>query len=138
MYATEQDIIDRYSDDELLIAFDRDGSGMADPGAVTRALTDASSMIDAYLTARYQLPLQTVPDILVPVCVDIALYKGSISTAQTDEKRQRYQDAIKLLDKVAQGLIKLGLDPETAPSQQADILLDAPGKLFGRDTLERF
>ena len=113
-YATEQDIIDRYSQDELYLAFDRDGDGALDAGAVTKALADASAEIDGYLVGRYNLPLAAAPAILTGLAVDIALYKGSVSTTQTEEKRQRYEDAVRYLTKVAEGKISLGIEK---PSQ---------------------
>ena len=121
-YAAVQDIIDRYSEDELSLAFDRDIDDPIDSAeaeaartaAAIRALTDSSAEIDGYLVGRYSLPLASAPAILTSLAVDIALYKGSANTVVTEEKRTRYDDAISYLNKVAQGKISLGIEK---PSQ---------------------
>lgn len=138
MYATEQDIIDRYGSDTLLIAFDRDNSGAVDASAVERALNDAQSEIDGYLSGVESLPLANPPALLTRLAVDIALYQGSSSTAQTDEKRTRYEDVISYLRRVAAGTIKL-VKPETAPTTVSDTAaVSAPAQVFTPDRLDRF
>lgn len=59
-YATRQDIIDRYGEDELIVAADHDEDGVADATVVEQGLADASDEIDAYLAGRYTLPLAVV------------------------------------------------------------------------------
>ena len=48
MYATAQDIIDRYTLDELIIAADFNGDGAYDSVPVDRALNDASVGSDGW------------------------------------------------------------------------------------------
>ncbi|KJS28559.1 MAG: hypothetical protein VR64_24005 [Desulfatitalea sp. BRH_c12] len=132
MYATEQDIIDRYSAEQLLITFDRDASGAVDPDAVARALADASDEIDGYLSGRYRLPLAVPPRILTFMAVDIALYKGSVETTVTEERRTRYKDAIAFLTRVAKGEIQLFSDDPNAPQGGSGASFSADGRLFTR------
>lgn len=133
-YAVQQDIVDRYGTDALYVAFDRDNSGVLDTDAVARSLSDSSEEIDTYLVGRYPLPLATVPKILTFTCVDIALYKGSNAAAVTEEKRTRYEDAIKLLTKIAKGEISLGLEkPDQGGKGGASFA--ASERRFSRDTL---
>lgn len=113
-YATQADIIEQYSEAELVIASDHDGDGLADTEVVERALDAAANEIDTYLAVRYPLPLATVPAILKPLSVDIALYKMSTGTAVTDEKRRRYEDALRLLTRIAEGKITFGLEQPSA------------------------
>lgn len=138
MYATQQDIIELYGSDELHLAFDRDGSGTVDPGAVDAALQRAGDEIDTYLAAVVELPLATVPAVLKQLCVDIALYKGSVGPAQTDEKRTRYEDATRLLRDLAAGRASLNLPAREQPEPRDGVGVDAPDKLFGRDVLELY
>jgi phage gp36-like protein len=72
MYATMQDIIDRYGEDELIVAADHDEDGSADTVVVEQGLSDASDEIDVYIGERYPLPLAAVPSVLKRLCVDMA------------------------------------------------------------------
>lgn len=111
-YAVQQDIVDRYGEDELYATFDRDNDGTLDTNAVDKALQDASDEIDGYLLGIIgsdRLPLSDPPKILVFQCIDIALYKGSVGAAISEEKRQRYEDAVKFLTMISKGSISIGL-----------------------------
>ncbi len=141
MYATVQDIIDRYSEDQLVIVFDRDGDGVVDvngaeENVAEKALADASEEIDGYLAGRYSLPLSTVPKILVFFCVDIAMYKGSVETVVSEEKRTRYKDAIAFLMMVAQGKIQLFASDPSAPQGGSGAMFTAGERLLTRDTMK--
>lgn len=94
IYATHADIIAAYGEDALWVA-DRDDDALVDEGVTAAALEGASAEIDAYLAARYPLPLAEAPLVLRRPCVDIAVYRLSgDGGALTDEKRRRYEDAI--------------------------------------------
>jgi phage gp36-like protein len=109
-YATQADLQERYSEDDLLIIADRDMDNQLDADVITQALEDASAEIDGWIAARYTMPLPTVPDILVRLCADIAVYRLSVDAAQaTDERRQRYEDAIKFLKALSKGDASLGM-----------------------------
>ncbi|MDH5525215.1 MAG: DUF1320 domain-containing protein [Desulfobulbaceae bacterium] len=135
MYATQQDIVDRYGEDELYVVFDRDGDGVLDANAIDQALSDATEEINGYLAGRYSIPLATVPGNLKTLCIDIALYKGSSSTALTEEKRQRYEDAVKYLTKVAEGKVSLGIEKQEAGGSSGASFV-GNGRLFSRDSLK--
>ena len=138
-YAVAQDIIDKYGETELIIAADHNGTGVADPEVVTRGIDDAGDEIDTYIGTAYSLPLANVPPILKPLCIDIALYKMSTGTAITDEKRRRYEDAIKILDKIAKGIIKLGLPTgEEPPAKGGGASFVANERQFSREKLEGY
>lgn len=141
MYATISDIIDRYSEEQLLLAFDRDGDGEVDENdaeesVADKALSDASEEIDGYLAGRYSLPLSTVPKILTFFCVDIAIYKGSVETAVSEEKRKRYDDAIKFLGLVAQGKIQLFASDPSAPQGGSGATFSGGTRIFTRDSMK--
>ena len=66
MYATRQDMISRFGEEEIRLLTDRDGSAGAIVDAVLdQVLADASAEIDGYIGGRYRLPLVTVPQILL-------------------------------------------------------------------------
>ncbi|HEV2675273.1 MAG TPA: phage protein Gp36 family protein [Aliidongia sp.] len=110
-YATQEDLVARFSEAELIDQSDRENSGAIDPVRVGQALADASARIDGYLADRYQLPLATVPAALVPLCCDMARYL--LADHPTEQMRLRWEDALAWLDKVAQGRYGLGLDAQS-------------------------
>ena len=131
-YATQQDIIDRYSLDELLILTDRDQDDQPDTAVVDRALADATAEIDTYLAARYQVPLSSVPDVLLRLCVDIAIYRLSTDRAGgTEERRKRYEDATAMLRLIAKGEVSLGL-PTPPKSSNGAVLVVGSERKFKR------
>jgi phage gp36-like protein len=138
MYANEQDIIDKYGAEALVITADHDGDGVADPAVVARGLSDAGDEINTYIGSRYPLPLTYAPPILKPLCIDIALYKMSVGITVTDEKRLRYEDALKLLVKIAEGKITLGLPAVEQPVANDGIHISRATPVLTKDVLETY
>jgi phage gp36-like protein len=135
MYATQQDIVDRYGQDLLLLIADRDADAVIDVDVVTRALTDATAEIDTYLAAKYELPLPSVPEVLVRLCVDVVVYRlSSEADAATEERRIRYDDAIALLRRIASGEVSLGL-PDPPPSSSGAAVVSGEGRVFSRKSM---
>ena len=131
-YATAQHIIDRYSLDELLILTDRDHDDQPDTAVLDGALNDATAEIDTYLASRYQLPLVTVPDVLLRLCVDIAMYRlAADRTGGTEERRKRYEDAERLLVRISKGDVSLGI-PKPPKSSNGAVLVAGPSRQFKR------
>ena len=117
-YATTEQVTERYGADLVLRLTDRDGDGAADAEVLERALADAAAEIDTYLAAKYQLPLSETPAVLTRLAVDIAVYRlASEADLLTEERRQRYDDAISLLRRIAKGEASLGLESPGAPSR---------------------
>lgn len=109
-YATVQDVIDRYGNDQLLLVADRDDDGLVDTTAVDTALADASAEMDAYLAVKYTLPFATPPLLLVHLCVDIAMYRLSNAGAVvTNERRRRFDDAQLILLRLSTGEASFGV-----------------------------
>lgn len=129
-YAQQSDIDTRYGSDLLLTIADRDGDGVVDTDAVLLALSDADDVINSHLAERYQLPLATVPPLLVKYAVDLAVY--SLAVLPTEEQRNRYSDTIKALKNIATGVQQLGLAPPPATSGQQATLVSPP-RAFGRN-----
>lgn len=71
-YASQQDLIDRYGETELLALSDRARTGVIDADVIARALADADETINSYVGRRYRLPLSEVPGRLVRVACDLA------------------------------------------------------------------
>ena len=110
-YASQVDLENAYGTDLVTRLSDHDQDGVADQAPIDDALVAASSIIDAYLAARYSVPLERPTPIVRDLCVDIAWYRLAYSRLkQTTEMRLRYEDAIKLLTRVSEGKASIGLD----------------------------
>ena len=139
-YATRTDIEDLYGAAALYVA-DRDGDGVPEDAAIDRALDDASSEIDAYLRVLYDTPVSPVPQLLVQLACDVALYRlAQTGDVRTEEHRTRYEDALKTLGRLAKGEMKLP-PPPLSTDPDAPVPLDGPrvivaagpARLFSRD-----
>jgi phage gp36-like protein len=142
-YASETDIIDLHGADLLDLLADKTGDGVRDAAAIARALDDATSLIDGYLSQRYTLPLPQVPALLKTMCIDIALYRLASNPALlSEDARRRYDDALKFLRDIGAGKASLGLpvDSDGAGSEASGaqiVLIESSPRLFSRDALRR-
>lgn len=144
-YATEADIVELYGAHALAAVADRDYDGAADNAAVARALDDASGEMDLYIGAAYPLPLAAEVPALRQPCIDIAVYRlaSSNGAVLTEEIRKRFDDAMKLLEKIASGKAKLTLppDPDPDPDDPLDgqgprpVVISGPERLFSREKM---
>ena len=131
-YASQQDLIDRVGEDELLVAADRDRDGVIDADVVDGALEDATAEIDSYLAQVYALPLPSVPRLLNRLACDIAFHRLSPEAdTATEYRRSRYDEAVSLLKKLAKREITLGM-PQTPTSRIKPSIDSAPRRWRGR------
>lgn len=130
-YATLQDLIERAGDAEIKQIADRDRDGTPDPDVVASALEDASTMIDGYVGAKYDLPLPSVPPSLRPWAVSIARYLLHRNGAP-EHVRQDYDDVIAALKDVSKGIIALPAPTgETEPtSSSGTVIAGGPDQVF--------
>ncbi|MDE0109905.1 MAG: DUF1320 domain-containing protein [Bryobacterales bacterium] len=144
-YATVQDCIDRQGAEALRELAD-DAAAAADAFAWTRlekALDDASDEIDAYIGARHRLPLDPVPRLLTRLCVEIGAYRRAADAGMvTEEIRDRYDRAIRLLKDIEAGKASLGaVDPDPpadAAGRAAQVVQVAsgPARVMDRDSVK--
>lgn len=111
---------------------------------------DASVEIDSYLESRFTLPLTDPPAVLNLLTCDIAMYRLQALRPEHDvaDARKRYDDALALLLKVAQGALTLGLAADNIEPPQAEnaVLTQAggdpsgalPSRVFDRGSLKGF
>lgn len=116
-YATPQDLIDRLGSREATAISDRNGTGLPDTAALTRALGEAENEVNGYVGRRYLLPLTSsstgqpadVPTVLKRLVIDIARYQQTgTEIMETESIRNRYKDAVRMLEQIAKGEISLG------------------------------
>jgi len=132
MYATRQDMVDRFGEDELIQLTDRIRSGMIDDGVLDRALADAANEITPYLAGRYMLPFATVPESLVRIACNIARY-NLYDTAVTDRVKADYDAATKFLTAISKGDLHIGPDNAGAAPKTTDgAQMESGGRVFDR------
>lgn len=134
-YATRPEMIARFGETEVIALTDREDVGEIDDGVLASALEDASAEMDTYLASRYSVPVKTHARFLAGLCCDIARYRLSGSeTAETNPIRIRYRDAIRFLERAADGAITLGLDVAGDTIQPANtIQFDMGTRIFSRN-----
>lgn len=107
-YSTLAQAESLYGPDQIAVAFDFTDDGIADTSRFEQHCAIAYGLINANLLGHHSLPLVFIPQILVKLEVDIALYNACINALKrTDEMRKRYEDALKILEKLASGKLKL-------------------------------
>lgn len=126
-YATQQDLIDRFGEDELRQVADVDGSGDIDPVIVARALADADAEVDAALFGRYQLPLASVPQLLTRLACDLAR-ESLFTDAPTEVVTERAKVARGLLAKIASGAMSFDLARTEAATSTAGLVEIVTGR----------
>jgi phage gp36-like protein len=139
-YAVKQDMIDRFTELEVIQLTNEvvEPSTVINDAVLDRALADGDAEIDGYLMGRYTLPLQTVPGMLKSLCCDIARYRLYDDRA-TDQVTKRYDDAIKLLTRIAKGEVSLGpTGADAAPKGMGGPTVVANDRVFTGDNLKDF
>ncbi len=140
-YATTTDATDLYGEDYILTSVDRNDDGIVDPTAFTDALAQATSELDSYIAVKYDLPLAVVPAVLVRFTIDVAVYVASPNAVElTEEKKERYESAIKWARGVAKGEVSLGtVDQPTGVDEQGGAVQTSPStsdRIFTRSKME--
>jgi phage gp36-like protein len=142
-YATPQDIINRYPNRDLVQLTNEDPTiTTVNTAVLQQALDDASVEIDGYLGGRFILPLTDVPVVLDRLSCDIAIYRLQALRPIHDlaDARKRYDDAIVMLTKVANGVLTLGAGAdglETAIAHSAEQAAE-PVRVFSRKKMRGF
>lgn len=122
MYASLQDMLDAFGEDEVVALTDREDTGSVVEAVALDAIARASSEADSYLSVRYRVPVATVDPALTDAVCQIARYR--LTGAEVNETapiQQRYDRAIKWLERIAHGDANLpGL--EDAATTAGDVL----------------
>lgn len=116
-------------------------TGSIDAAVVGEAIADADAEIDAWVGGRYQVPFSPVPDVICKVSADIAIYNlFSRRDAELPEVRKdRYRNALKLLESIAKGTVSIGAAEQTAAQATGDLpRYTTPEPVFTTETLKGF
>ena len=142
-YCTLDDLKNHIPEANIIQLTDDEGLGTVNQARVDKAITTADSVIDGYLRGRYTLPLLTVPELIKTIAIDITVYKlyeRRLDLEMPEAMSNRYRNAVKLLDQIQKGLIKLGIEsPETGPGQgHYKTNKTTEGRTFSKDILDKF
>ena len=139
VYATQQDMVDRYGEAELRDFSDRTGLGQIDAAVVAQALASAEAQINGYVGTRYDLPLPEVPPLLVDLACSIARFRLQ-KDRSSDRVRQDYEDAVGSLKDLSTGKVDLPISTGEAPpaADGGGVQVEGPDRVFSRETLRDF
>ncbi len=137
MYATKQDMLDRYDEYKLVELTDRaePTTGEINDAVLAKFLSDASETINSYIAARHKLPLAVVPGVLIGHACIIAFYKLHRGM-YPEEIRTDYLDTIRFLENVSRGHIQLDAGGTEPASAEADARVEGPDRTFSRETMK--
>jgi phage gp36-like protein len=152
MYAQVSDIEARYPNRDLVQLTNEDPTvTTVNTTFLTTFLGDASDEIDAYLEARFALPLSDPPAILTRICCELAMYHLQALRPIHDLvfAKEIYEKNIAFLQQVSDGKRTLGLSTdsqEPADPSNPQVVLDenvqgainVPQRVFSRATLKGF
>lgn len=135
VYATQDDLISRFGEDEIRSLSDRARVGAIDASVVAEAIADASSTIDSYLGARYRLPLAEIDPRLKRVAADLAR-RYLYSDRATDEVLAIEKRALDWLRDVANGKAVIAV-PSDAPTPSGTVVMVEESRPVFRDRRNR-
>ncbi|SPL70311.1 DUF1320 domain-containing protein [Acinetobacter stercoris] len=123
MYATEQDLYLRFGQE-----IENLKSMLPEESSIEEILQDAIDEINGHIGGRYSLPLPNVPTNLKRMACDIARYRLYFQKP-SEEVRQRYEDAIYFLKRVADNKAHLQIISETDQTIIDDQPKNAPATM---------
>lgn len=111
-YALIDDLKLEFGEAELLqLARSSEDKTVLDEDKVNAMLVNADATIDGFLTTRFLTPLTPVPVLIKQIACDIARYRlrnrSGGQSSLSDVVRQRYDDAIKNLEKIRDSKINI-------------------------------
>lgn len=125
-YCTLTDIMTYVPERELIETTDDTNTGEVNASLVDTIISDASELVDGYLSALYSVPLADVSKLIKSITVDIAvylLYSRRLSLEMPDSLSARYKNALNLLEKIRKGEISLGMPTATTESTPASAVV---------------
>lgn len=130
-YATSADLETAVGGAEKLVQLaDWNKDRVADADRINTALTAASSEMNSYFAKQRLVPMALpYPQSVIDCCARIARYRMADSRGmQTEDWRKGYEDDVLWLKGVADGSIKLDVDPQpTKASDRIDGFSERPG-----------
>ena len=100
-YVNKQSLIERFGFDTIVSLTDADDVGQINDDALNRAITDAESVVDSYLSQAGYVADDNVVSTPIPLHTSNIVRYELMSDLATDEVDKRYRAAIEWLKDVA-------------------------------------
>jgi phage gp36-like protein len=148
-YCTYQDIlIDVFPRDLIELTDDNNESTALTPfsaamiSLINSFIAKADAIINDYSRGNYTTPFSTVPETIKNISVALATYfifSRPRDLEEDNPKRQRYDDAMKMLTKINEGKIILDVDPTPETDNVIGISINktASDRFFPKTTLSQ-
>ena len=108
-YSTAEDIRKLIPESDLIQLTDDDGVGVVDEDVLTEAIDAADREIDAYLGARYTVPLDPVPELIRNLSAQMAIWHlYGRRNILSEVWESCYKNAVRLLDLLRRGEVVIG------------------------------
>ena len=133
-FATEQDLVSRYGQQEILLLADRDGDQVADPGVLDDVLGEAGAEIISELAGQVPINPASPPRNLVRIACQIARYR-LYGANPPEAARNDYLDAIRFLGRVREGKASLDggdANPVQTPPPSLAAATEPGSRIFKR------
>lgn len=139
-YCIQTDILNQLDSAVLLVLTDDANAGAIDADVVTRAIADADATINSYCQAGYTVPLSPVPEKIRQISVDIAIYNlySRREDVVPDIRKDRNKEAIRFLEKVADGKIQLGAASPSPANTENTVSVAYNDRLFTRNKMSEY
>ena len=142
-YCEITDVQKMIPDAVLIRLSDDEGAGVINTTRVQESIDSGAEEIDSYIGQVCALPIGgTAPPILGKLNVDIAIYNLYSRLQETipGTRQTRYDNAIKILMKIANGEMTFGLQPEPAEPETASFesISETRDQIFTSDTLDMY
>lgn len=109
-YCSQSDLLEVFTEDELIRLTDDDNTGSIDSARVTAAISKADALIDGYCRAQNTVPFESTPALIADISVSLSAYYlwKRRRRGQIDEERKiAYDEAIKTLEGINRGTIQI-------------------------------
>ena len=124
------DFVAMFTLEEVVRITDHLGNGRIGKDLLVGALVAAQAQVEAHISARYQLPLSTVPELIRTAIADIArarLYTGEAPKGVGDQAKA----ALRTLERIQSGAMPLpGAPPAAAATSETPILFHSGGRAY--------
>lgn len=143
-YCTKADILKMLPESQLIRLTDDEGASAVNDGRVTEAIDSAAEEIDTYLGSRYVLPLSSTPPVLGKLNVDMAIYNlySRVKEQVPETRKERYQNAVRFLMKLAKGEVSIGSQPPPDPPEsgqyEGSSKAEVRTKVFDETTMDKY
>lgn len=147
-YCTKDDILNIIPEQDLInLTVDTPvGDDVVNEAQLSSAIDYADSCINGYLRSRYDLPLSVIPDEIVKLCADIAVYRLYMRRPQSlpEHIKDNYKESIELLKNIQKGVFIIDTPQEhpetTMPALKPTFKTNktARSRIFDANTMGAF